>query len=153
MGGALSAPTSHKQQGALCTFSTPALWPLKSNALLWKTGVGEEGGSSRARLKEAGHNWVGAAEACLQPGRIGLWGSEPGRIRGEGPTCWDVRASCFFLPAVGYRGGALPGDERPWSWSALAGAGLGSWLQVQRKLGAQRKWALVTALFCLAQEL
>lgn len=53
-----------------------------------------------------------------------MWGSEPGRIRGEGPSCWDVRASYFFLPAVGYRGGALPGDERPWSWSALAGAGL-----------------------------
>lgn len=43
VGGALSAPTSHKQQGALCTFSTPALWSLKSNALLWKTGLGEEG--------------------------------------------------------------------------------------------------------------
>lgn len=42
-GGALSAPTSHKQQGALCTFSTPALWPLKSNALLRKTGLGKEG--------------------------------------------------------------------------------------------------------------
>lgn len=28
-----------------------------------------------------------------------------------------------------------------------------SWLQVQGKLGAQRKWALVIALFCLAQEL
>lgn len=42
-GGALSAPTSHKQQGALCTFSTPDLLPLKSNALLWKNGVREEG--------------------------------------------------------------------------------------------------------------
>lgn len=30
---------------------------------------------------------------------------------------------------------------------------LESWLRVQGKLRAQRRWALVTELFCLAQEL
>lgn len=68
-----------------------------------------------------------------------MWGSEPGRIRRKGPSCWDVRASCFFLPAVGYRGGALPGDERSWSWSALAGAGFGELVAGPRQAQSSEK--------------
>lgn len=99
-GGALR---THKPQAAGCTLHllNPCSLAPKIQRAFVEDWAWEGGGSSRARLEEAGHNWVGAAEVCLQPGRIGLWGPEPGRIRGEGPSCWDVRASCFFLPAVG----------------------------------------------------
>lgn len=101
-GETLSAQASHKHQGAHYTLTTPAFSVVPKIPTRLCGGPGLERsrfsqcqiGRSRSPLSRGLQRFV------FSPGGLGCGGSELGRIRGQAPSCWDVRASCFFLPAV-----------------------------------------------------
>lgn len=85
-GEMLSAQASHKHQGASYTLTTPALSVVPKIQSAFVKG--------RARKERAlpVPNWKkpvtaesGAAEVCLQPGRIGLWMIRAKKDPGTGP--------------------------------------------------------------------
>lgn len=97
----------HKQATSIRVQATPSQplpspLSLKSNAPLWRAGAGarKEQALPVPDWKKPATAESGAAEICLQPGKIGVWRIRAGKDRGQAPSCWDVRASCFFLPAV-----------------------------------------------------
>lgn len=152
-GRMLGRRSPHKQATSIRVQTTPSQplpspLSLKSNAPLWRAGAGKEQALPVPDWKKPATAESGAAEICLQPGKIGCGGSEPRRM-GDRPlaagTCAPA-ASSFLLWC---RGGALQGGEHPWSWSALAGASLGEPDPgPMQGLNPGR-----AALFCLAQEL
>lgn len=101
-GETLSAQASHKHQGAHYILTTPAfsVVPKIPTRLCGGPGLERSGfsqcqiGRSRSPLSRELQRFA------FSPGGLGCGGSELGRIRGQSPSCWDVRASCFFLPAV-----------------------------------------------------